>query len=151
MTNANSRNAIQQYSQTKTKAGVESASPHRLIQMLLDGALEKVSMAKGAIDRGDINEKGTLIGWAISIIDGLNASLDKESGGEIAENLSSLYEYMQTRLLAANLEGNAEILDEVSNLLKTIKSAWDEIPKEHHTTTEDLSTSVSSSVTQVTA
>ena len=94
----------------------------------MDGAIEKVAKAKGYMERKDIAKKGSHISWAISIIDGLRASLDKANGGDIADNLDDLYDYMIRRLMRANLENNADLLDEVISLLRSIKSAWDGIP-----------------------
>ena len=96
--------------------------------MLIDGALEKISSAKGFMQRNEIADKGNYISWAISIIEGLRLSLDSDAGGEVAENLENLYEYMGRRLLEANLNNDEKMLDEVSDLLNTIKSAWVEIP-----------------------
>lgn len=118
-----------QYKQVGAQTGVESATPHRLIQMLLEGALEKINLAKGYMQRGDVALKGTHISWAISIIDGLRMSLDKEAGGEIAANLDALYDYMGRRLVEANLNNDPAILAEISGLLLEIKSAWDAIPE----------------------
>lgn len=78
------------------------------------------------MERGEIANKGQNISWAISIIEGLRTSLDKQAGGEIAENLDSLYSYMEERLFFANAENSVDILDEVTKLLKTVKTAWDE-------------------------
>lgn len=117
-----------QYKQVGAHTSVESATPHRLIQMLLEGALEKINLAKGYMQRGDVALKGTHISWAISIIDGLRMSLDKEAGGEIAANLDALYDYMGRRLVEANLKNDPAMLQEVSHLLLEIKSAWDAIP-----------------------
>lgn len=118
---------IKQYNQVSIQTDVESAGPHRLIQMLMEGALEKITKAKGHMERAEIAAKGTNIKWAISIIDGLLMSLNKEAGGEIAENLEILYEYMQCTLVNANAENDIELLEEVSSLLITIKDGWDEI------------------------
>lgn len=124
-------NALDQYKKVSVQsAGIESASPHRLIQMLMEGALEKLAIAKGHMQQGNIAAKGENISWAIAIIDGLKTSLDKSAGGEIAENLDALYEYMQTRLLQANVENSVEMLDEVTKLILSIKDGWDNIPEE---------------------
>ena len=122
--------ALKEYSQVGVHSGIASATPHRLIQMLMEGALEKIAAAKGAMTRGDIPVKGAQISWAISIIDGLRMSLDMEAGGEIADNLNRLYDYMGRRLVEANLKNEPAYLDEVANLLKEIKSAWDAIPSD---------------------
>ncbi|GAB4303244.1 MAG: flagellar export chaperone FliS [Thiohalomonadaceae bacterium] len=110
------------------QTGVEAATPHRLVQMLMEGALEKMAAARGHMQRGNVAEKGAHISWAISIIEGMRASLDMEAGGEIARNLNDLYGYMGHRLLEANLRNDAKALDEVIALLREIKSGWDAIP-----------------------
>lgn len=120
---------LEQYKKVGAQINFESTSPHRLIQMLMEGALEKINLAKGYMQRGDVALKGSHISWAISIIDGLRMSLDSESSDDIAQNLYDLYEYMGRRLAEANLENNIEILDEVAGLLIEIKSAWDAVPE----------------------
>ena len=127
MSFANVRNALNQYSQTAVQTGIESASPHRLIQMLMEGALGKIAVAKGHMERSEIRDKGQQIGCAISIIEGLKLSLDHEKGGEIARNLEDLYIYMGRRLVEANRINDTSVLDEVSDLLRQIKEAWDAI------------------------
>jgi len=127
MSFAGVRSALDQYSRNAVQTGVESASPHRLIQMLMEGALGKIAAAKGNMERGNIQAKGDQIGSAISILDGLKSSLDKEKGGEIAQNLEDLYIYMERRLIEAHSHNDTAILDEVSDLLRQIKEAWDAI------------------------
>lgn len=122
--------AASQYNKVGTQSGVEQANPHQLIQMLMAGALEKISIAKGHMARGNVAEKGRHISWAITIIGGLQSSLDMEKGGEIAENLNRLYHYMSSQLLQANLQNSPEILDEVTALMKNIKAGWDGISEE---------------------
>lgn len=116
------------YSKVGLETGVSSASPHQLIVMLFEGALVALSCAQQHMREGNIPAKGHAISKAISIIDsGLRTSLDKNVGGELAQNLDSLYEYMSQRLLLANLRNQPEILDEVYRLLKDLKGAWDAI------------------------
>lgn len=126
------RNALQQYKQINVQTGVTQATPHRLIQMLMEGALEKIAMAKGFMGRGEVAEKGSHISWAISIIDGLRMSLDKDSGGAVAANLDRLYDYMERQLLLANTRNEPALLDEVAGLMREIKSGWDAIPENYH-------------------
>ena len=83
-------NAVNEYNKINIASGVEAADPHRLIQMLMHGALEKIAIAKGYLARGDIPNKGVHISWAISIIEGLRASLNMDDGGEVAQNLESM-------------------------------------------------------------
>lgn len=135
MSFAGVRNALDQYSKNAVRTGVESASPHRLIQMLMEGALDKIAAAKGHMERGEIQFKGAQIGGAISILEGLKSSLDKDKGGEIAQNLEDLYIYMERRLIESNRANDTSLLDEVSDLLKQIKEAWDAIADQaanHH-------------------
>lgn len=140
MSSAKAQSALKEYSKISVQSGASYASPHRLIVMLLDGALEKISAAKGFMQRGEIANKGNYISWAISIVEGLRLSLDMEKGGEVSENLNQLYDFMQRRLVQANAENNEAMLDEVSGLLTTIKSAWQEIPAELHGSNSDNTT-----------
>ncbi len=130
MSHVNAASALKQYGEVGTNVGVISANPHQLIQMLLDGALERISQAKGHMLRSEISRKGELIGKAIGIIDGLRMSLNAEEGGDIASNLDDLYDYMGRRLLAANVENNTGYLDEVASLLNEIRGAWQAIPQD---------------------
>jgi flagellar protein FliS len=135
MNQASAQAALKQYRQIGVHGGIEDASPHRLIQMLMTAALERMHTARGLVERlnggvsdvGATAEKGSHIGSAISIVDGLRTSLDMQRGGEIAANLDNLYDYMGRRLLEANLSNRVDILDEVIGLLAQIKDAWDTI------------------------
>ena len=127
MNTRSKKSALAQYKKVGTESNIAFASPHRLIQMLFEGAIEKISIARGAMERGDIPVKGKNIGWAISIIEGLRTSLDMDAGGEIANNLQALYTYMEEKLALANADNDLAGLDEVAKLLKTVKSAWDQI------------------------
>lgn len=114
------------------KAGVETqvdtASPHQIVVMLFDGALSAISTASMHMQAKAIEEKGAAISKAIDIIEGgLRACLDYQAGGELAERLGALYEYMCARLLQANLRNDQKALDEVSGLLGELKGAWQEI------------------------
>lgn len=128
----NGYSALRQYRTMGVHSSVFDASPHQMITMLMDGALDRISMAKGHMMRQEIAQKGQRIGSAISIIDGLRASLDMENGGEMAVNLEGLYDYMSRQLLDANLNDSEERLDEVSSLLREIKEAWIAIPADLH-------------------
>lgn len=124
----NTTTAIKTYAKIGVESGVTAADPHKLISMLYQGALLAIANAKNGILRKDIPAKGAAISHAISIIDeGLNASLDKKVGGDLAQNLSSLYEYMGKRLTQANLNNDIAALDEVARLLNDLKGAWESI------------------------
>ncbi len=124
------QSGMDQYKKVSVQGGIESATPHRLIQMLMAGALEKVATAKLHMEQNEVAKKGENISIAISIVEGLRVSLDKRMGGEIAQNLDNLYEYMGHILLQANLKNDVSLLDEVTKLLNEIKGAWDAIPED---------------------
>ncbi|MFA6921911.1 MAG: flagellar export chaperone FliS [Gallionella sp.] len=120
--------AINAYNKVGIESGVTAADPHKLISMLYQGALLAIANAKNGILRSDVPAKGKAISHAMLIIgDGLNASLNKDVGGELAHSLSALYEYMIKRLLFANLNNDTAALDEVSGLLGGLKEAWESI------------------------
>ena len=123
------KSALSRYQSISVSSGVEEATPHRLVQMLMEGALDKIALAKGLIERRDFAGKGQQINWALSIINGLRHSLDMQAGGEISSNLDDLYDYMIRRLSEANMRNDTGMLDEVSSLLMAIKSAWDAMPE----------------------
>jgi flagellar protein FliS len=127
MTLSGGYQAVNRYRQMGEEARALDASPHQLVQMMLDGALGRIAAARGAMESGAIASKGALIGKAIGLIDGLRGGLNLERGGEIAANLSALYAYMGQRLLEANLRNDAAALDEVAGLLKQIRSGWEAI------------------------
>lgn len=119
---------IKAYTTVGMESGVSAADPHKLISMLYQGALLAIANARLSIQRNDVSAKGASISKAIAIVDeGLNACLDKNVGGELAQNLSSLYEYIVIRLLSANLKNDITILDEVTSLLTDLKGAWEAI------------------------
>lgn len=120
-------NAMHAYSSVSTGSRVEAASPHRLISLLLDGALEKIAVAKGNIQRNEVASKANAIGRAISILEGLRMSLDHAVKNALTDNLDELYSYMERRLLYANLKSDEKVLDEVSYLLREIREAWSAI------------------------
>ncbi|WP_313290155.1 flagellar export chaperone FliS [Stutzerimonas nitrititolerans] len=122
--------AMKQYQSVNTNAQLVDATPHRLIQMLMEGGLTRLAQARGAMERNDVALKGTLIGKTIDIVGGLRQGLNLEAGGEVAANLDSLYIYMTTRLVEANRKNDPTILDEVAGLLREIKSGWDGISQQ---------------------
>ena len=121
--------AMNEYKQVGTKVAAETADPHTLIQMLMNGFIEKINLAKFHMNNENLAAKGESISRSISILDGLKVSLDMEKGGEIASNLSSLYDYMQKKLLLSNLNNDISELDEVISLMNEIREGWDAIPQ----------------------
>ena len=119
--------AAHAYQNVGAEAAVTDADPHRLIQLLLQGALDRIAVAKGHMQRGEVAPKCECIGKAIDIVGGLRGALDHERGGEIARNLQALYDYAELRLLEANTHNDPARLDEVAQLLGDIKGAWESI------------------------
>ncbi len=123
----NAMAALRQYQTVNTQAQIGDASPHRLIQMLMEGGMSRLAQARGAMQHGQVAIKGELISKAIGIIGGLREGLDLQQGGEVAANLDRLYEYMVSRLIEANLNNDVALVDEVAGLLRNVKSGWDAI------------------------
>lgn len=123
-------NGLQAYQRVNTQTSITDADPHRLIQLLYDGALERINMAKARMLAKDYEGKGRLITKAIEIVGGLRGFLDFEKGGDLAARLEGLYDYMERTLFEANAKNDPEKLDEVARLLRTIKDGWDGIREE---------------------
>lgn len=122
--------AAQNYSSVKVQSSVEDASPHRLIQMLFEGAIERIAQAKGAMERKEVSRKLEAVNKAINIVNGLRGSLNDAEGGELAANLDDMYDYIIRRLIQANQENDPTQLDECGRLLGELKSAWDDIAEQ---------------------
>lgn len=118
--------ALNQY-QSADNSSIVYADPHELILRLMSGAIERIAQARGAMQHGDVTQKGEFLGKAISIIGGLEACLDHSQQGSLSTNLSDLYHYMIVTLTQANIEDDIAKLNEISALLLDIKSAWEQI------------------------
>ncbi|CAM3588375.1 flagellar export chaperone FliS [Pseudomonas wadenswilerensis] len=119
--------ALRQYQKVNGVAQTSVASPHRLVQMLMQGGLDRIAQAKGAMARNDVAQRGILIGKAIGIVGGLREGLDLENHADSLTDLDNLYSYMSKRLVEANVQNDPEILNEVARLLITVKEGWDAI------------------------
>lgn len=119
---------IKAYKSVGIKDDLAVADPHRVIQLLMQGALENMAKAKGYITRKDFAGKSEAISKTMAIISALQTSLDMKAGGEISDNLFALYDFMNNQLIVASREQSQEKIQEVMDLLLTIKSAWDQIP-----------------------
>ena len=128
--------ALSQYKKIDTQSAIQGATPHRLIQLLMSGAIDRMTQAKAAHQNNNIEQKGVQLGKAISIIAGLQSSLDPAQSNDIVENLDKLYDYMQRRLLEANLKNDMDMIDEVVGLLAQVKSSWDAIDPVANSTEE---------------
>ncbi|MDE2401583.1 MAG: flagellar export chaperone FliS [Burkholderiales bacterium] len=119
------KNSSSMYRQIGIETGVGGASPHQLVGLLLNGALEAIAQARGAIQSGQVEVKCKAISKAVGIVDeGLKACLDLKSGGTLAANLNDLYGYVTMRLTHANLHSDDQALEECANLLSPLRDAW---------------------------
>lgn len=116
-----------QYRKLDVQTLVNSASPHKLVAMLFDGALSRLAQASGYAMRGDHEGRSRCINESVAIVAGLQGSLDQEKGGELAGNLDALYDYMQRRLFRANVDNDVSAIREVMDLLRTLQDAWSAI------------------------
>ena len=129
--NTATRHALSAYVKTGIESAVPEADPHQLVMMLFDGALAAIADARLNMIRGQIAARGKAISKAMSIVDqGLKCSLDRDRGGEIAERLHALYEYICEKLFEANVKGQPDALDEPAKLLGELQSAWAQIGRQ---------------------
>jgi flagellar protein FliS len=130
----NQRSGAARYTAVRNQGLVTDASPTRLVQIMFEHILSHLSVAQQCMERikdnlplADVIAKGNAIGKASRLIGQLNGSLDMERGGSVAENLRSLYVYMLSRLILANITNDGQIVGEVIKLVREIKSGWDGI------------------------
>ncbi|KAA0876594.1 flagellar export chaperone FliS [Nitrincola tapanii] len=123
-------NALKQYKSVDLQATVQTASPHKLISMLLAGALEAYAKGKGAAERKDFEARANHLNKAMEIVLGLKSCLDMDQGGEVSENLDRLYDYILMNTLTASRNNDAELIQELIGLLLEVKEGWDEMPLE---------------------
>jgi flagellar protein FliS len=118
---------LQHYRNVGAYGNLAEASPVQVVQVMLDAVLSRIAEASGHLERGEVAAKGEKLGKALAIIEALMLGLDKERGGDLAQNLERLYDYASRTLLKANLENRPELLKEVISLLREIKVGWDGI------------------------
>ncbi|CAD6365005.1 flagellar export chaperone FliS [Shewanella putrefaciens] len=126
------RGSLQSYRKVSLESEITVASPHRIIQLMFAGALQRLAQSRYAIEQNDLANKGIYINKAIGIITGLSNSLNMDEGGQIAKNLSELYDFMLRKISEANLNNDAKAIDDVCDILRTIKEGWDAIPADKH-------------------
>jgi flagellar protein FliS len=112
------------YQSVSVHGGVAAADPHTLVQMLFDGALQRMQTARACLARGEIARKAKLLHSCVQLLAELRGSLNLQAGGPLAQNLSDLYDYMIRRLLLANASNDAACITEVLSLLGEIRDAW---------------------------
>jgi len=129
------RGSLQAYKKVSVDSQLSAASPHKVIQMLMAGAIERLVQGKAAMAQGHIAVKGERLGKALDIVISLRTCLSMDDGGDVAQNLDQLYEFMITQISLANADNNPQAIDDVIDILREIKSAWDQIPNEYHNLT----------------
>jgi flagellar protein FliS len=115
------KKGIQAYKKDSIKSDLASADPHRVIQLLMHGAIERLALGKGCIERADWGGKGEAFTRAIEIINALRDALDRDVNPELVDNLDGLYDYMIVRINEASVSKDCAVIDQV------IEGAWDQI------------------------
>ena len=128
----NSIAALAQYGQIKNDAQTTYASPHQLMLMLFDGAIEAMSFTIGAIQNENFELRSKQNTRSITIINGMRECLDMETGGELADNLYSLYQYMTKELFRASFKNDVDTIQNIQTMLKDIRGSWEKIPIDMH-------------------
>ncbi|WP_232455164.1 flagellar export chaperone FliS [Oceanisphaera avium] len=122
------RGSMKAYKSVALDSQKTVATPYKVVQMLLAGALERLAKARVAIDKEKFAERGELLSATLMIVAELRMALDHDAGGEISANLDNLYEFMMGEIVQANIHDDVDKLETVSRLLREIKEGWDAIP-----------------------
>jgi len=120
------------YQKVNKYGKIEGASPHQLVQMLMQGAIDNLASAKGSMERRDFDNKAKSLSKVIAIVTELKENLDIDKGAEIAENLNNIYDYILRLILSASMENKPELLVESAELMINLLGAWNTIPEELH-------------------
>ncbi|MFD2180263.1 flagellar export chaperone FliS [Veronia pacifica] len=126
------RGSLKAYKKVSIDSQLSEASPHKVVQMLMAGAIERLVQGKAAMQAGNVAIKGERLGKALDIVISLRSCLSMDEGGEIAENLDALYDFVIRQISVANRDNLEQPIDDVVEILMEIKSAWDQIPAEYH-------------------
>ena len=124
--------ALSQYGKIKNDTQTMYASPHQLMLMLFDGAIEAMSFTIGAIQNNNLELRSKQNTRSITIINGMRECLDMETGGELADNLYSLYQYMTKELFKASFKNDVDTIKNIQTMLKDIRGSWEKIPLDMH-------------------
>lgn len=122
------RGSMKAYKSVALDSQKTVATPYKVVQMLLAGALERLAKARTAIEKQEFAKRGELLSSTLMIVAELRMALDHEAGGEISANLDNLYEFMMGEIVQANIHDDVDKLETVSRLLREIKESWDAIP-----------------------
>ena len=120
---------INAYRKGNLKQDIATADPHKLTLMLMQGALDRIAYAKGAMERKDFAAKSDYLSRVTAILMNLRDTLDLDVGGEVAQNMYALYDYMVERISEGHVRNDLNMLDEVISLLTPIRDAWVQIPQ----------------------
>ncbi|WP_284335602.1 flagellar export chaperone FliS [Comamonas sp. NoAH] len=133
MSFTSSFSAAKTYGEVAVQSGIAASSPHKLIDMLFEGLIDSINKGRGAMARGEVEEKGKALGKAARILEeGLKAGLNLEQGGELADNLRNIYDFCIVELTTANLKNDEHKLEDVLKIIEPIASAWKEIGPQVH-------------------
>jgi flagellar protein FliS len=109
------------------KVQVGTGDPAQIVSLLFDGALRFAAEASSALREGDRARAGDRIGRAHAIVSHLAATLDRRHAPDLADNLLGIYGFCMRRLLEANLQQDAALLDEVMVALRPLREAWAQV------------------------
>ena len=120
--------AASAYQRINVETSMHTIDQHQLVSLLYEGVLSSIATARGALARGDVLTKCNSVSKAVRIIEeGLMTALDRDAGGELAQNLEALYDYSLRRLLLANAHNDDAMLAEVAHLFEPIAQGWNQI------------------------
>ena len=120
--------AASAYQRINVETSMHTIDQHQLVSLLYEGVLSSIAAARGALARGDVLTKCNSVSKAVRIIEeGLMTALDREAGGELAQNLEALYDYSLRRLILANAHNDDAMLEEVAHLFEPIAQGWNQI------------------------
>lgn len=125
------RQFAQQYANTHVETSVSEASPHKLVEMLYEGVLKNITLAKVFMEQRDYEKKSLHINKALSILIFMRESVDLDKGGDVADNLYALYDYCHRTVLNASVKNDIELLDEIAEYIRGLHDAWKQMPDQY--------------------
>ncbi len=112
------------YQSVSVHGGVDSGDPHRMVLMLMDAVMERLAKTRGCIERNEVLPRTRLLHSSVVLVSELRGALNIPQGGELAQNLNNLYDYMVRRLVLANIKGDLAIVTEVASLMTRVREGW---------------------------